>query len=118
MKNIISAAIFSLFVILSSCSDKDEDVTVNNPNTNPPASNEVSIRTSSFNPAVLTVTAGITVKWTNNDNMEHTVTSDQGLFNSGTIPPKGTFVFTFPAAGTYTYYCEIHPFMKGTVVVR
>jgi plastocyanin len=70
-----------------------------------------------FNPASLIVTAGTTVKWTNKDGIIHNVTSNTGVFSSGSIPDNGTFSYTFSTAGTYQYHCTIHPSMTATVVV-
>jgi amicyanin len=73
----------------------------------------------SFSPATLTVKQGTKVTWTNKDNVGHTVTSDSGpdSFDSGLLSNNQTFSFTFSKPGTYTYYCSVHPYMKGTVVV-
>jgi plastocyanin len=81
-------------------------------------SNDVTIQGSAFSPSNLTVKVGDTVKWTNNDKIDHTVTSDTGVFNSGNIANGATFSFTFSTAGTYSYHCSIHTFMKGTIVVQ
>jgi plastocyanin len=80
------------------------------------AGNAVSIENMSFNPSTLSVTAGTTVIWTNNDMVTHTVTSTPALFDSGSIAPGSTFSFTFKNAGTYSYYCKIHTSMTGKVV--
>ena len=76
-----------------------------------------------FIPATLTIKAGTTVTWTNNTAVGHTVTSDDGKsFDSGMANPiaaqGGTFSFTFTKAGTFAYHCEIHPFMKATIIVQ
>jgi amicyanin len=86
----------------------------------------VSITTSgtfAFSPATITIKVGTTVTWTNNTGAPHTVTSDDGTtFDSGINTPiaanGGTFSFTFAKAGTFTYHCQIHPFMKATVIVQ
>src|SRR2546426_977128 len=71
-----------------------------------------------FSPANLTVKVGKTVTWVNKDTVTHTVTSDgSSVFDSGFMPTGATFQFTFTTAGTYPYYCTVHPFMKGTIVV-
>ncbi|MFI0739519.1 plastocyanin/azurin family copper-binding protein [Streptomyces sp. NPDC021100] len=75
----------------------------------------VSIRDFSFIPGQLTVTAGDTVTWTNDDGTDHTVTADDGSFDSGPFGPGGTFAHTFAQSGTFPYHCEIHPEMRGTV---
>ncbi len=66
----------------------------------------------------LQVTVGTTVEWTNNDPMPHTVTSTSKSFDSGLINPGKTFRHTFTKAGTFSFFCTPHPFMKGTIVVR
>jgi len=73
-----------------------------------------------FSPRTITVVIGVnnTVVWTNLDSAEHTVTATDSSFNSGFIQPGQTYTHTFTTPGTYTYYCEIHPWMKGTVIVK
>jgi plastocyanin len=81
---------------------------------------DVSISSFTFNPAVITVTAGATVRWTNADPVTHTTTSDIGSldpWNSGQLGPGGIFTKTFATPGTYSYHCAIHPSMLGTIVV-
>jgi plastocyanin len=77
----------------------------------------VNISNMAFLPATYTVKAGITVTWTNNDNMIHTVTANDSSFSSGNIPAGGNYSRTFTSPGTYPYHCTIHPGMKGTIVV-
>ena len=76
------------------------------------------LTTSAFGANPLTVAAGTTVAWTNNDSIAHTSTANAGQWNSGTINPGDTFRFTFSTPGTYTYHCTIHPGMVGTVTVQ
>ena len=83
-----------------------------------PGTNEVWIQGMAFTPATITVAAGTTITWTNKMTISHTVTSDAGLFNSGTLDPNGTFSFTFATAGTYPYHCSIHPTMTAKVIVN
>ncbi len=64
----------------------------------------------SFSPNSLTVKVGTKVTWTNHDSVTHTVTSNQGTFNSS-VPPGSNFSFTFTKAGTYAYHCNIHPYI-------
>ncbi|MBI2868570.1 MAG: cupredoxin family copper-binding protein [Chloroflexi bacterium] len=86
----------------------------------PPASeNSVVMSNFAFVPATITIKAGDTVTWTNNDGTVHTVTSDTpGLFNSGSLAQNATYRRTFASAGTFTYHCTPHPFMQGSVVVE
>ncbi len=78
----------------------------------------VSISNFAFVPASVTVNVGDTVTWTNNQGgVPHTVSSDTGAFDSGTLNGGGTFAQTFGTAGTFAYHCNIHPSMTGSVVV-
>jgi plastocyanin len=91
----------------------------------PPGSTSVTIAggastqtTTAFGANPLTVGVGTTVSWTNNDNTTHTTTADGSQWSSGNIAPGGRFNFTFASAGRYTYHCQIHPNMVGTIVVQ
>jgi plastocyanin len=88
-------------------------------NDQPSAANaEVKIDNFSFGPQSLTVPVGATVIWTNRDDIPHTVVSTDGVFKSKVRDTDETFSFTFDKAGTYPYYCSIHPKMTGKVVVQ
>jgi plastocyanin len=78
---------------------------------------KVEIRNMKFNPASLTVAKGDKVQWTNTMGIQHTVTADDGSFDSGPIGQNQTFSQTFNATGTVPYHCEIHPNMTATIVV-
>ncbi len=83
-----------------------------------PANGSVMITSSGFQPNPLTVKAGTTVTWTNNDTAAESVTSDTaGLFDSGSLAAGATYKFTFSQAGTFTYHSSTNPALKGTVVV-
>jgi plastocyanin len=73
-----------------------------------------------YGPDTITVYLGVnnTVSWTNHDNSPHTVTQDGGGFDSGNLPPGGTYVHTFTQAGVYNYHCVYHYWMTGTVIVK
>lgn len=78
----------------------------------------VAIKNFAFTPPSLQVKAGTKVTWTNNDTAPHTVTSvTGGTLNSPQLATGESYSFTFTKAGTYSYYCSVHPNMKGTVVV-
>jgi len=81
------------------------------------ATDSVSIKNFAFSPATVTVTAGSTVVWTNDDSIQHDITFDGGSIASSVLNHNDTFSHTFPTAGTYHYICSIHPFMHGTVIV-
>jgi plastocyanin len=77
----------------------------------------VTIEDFAFNEATIEIAAGTTVTWTNNDTAPHTVTSTEGVFDSGRLDGSATFSFTFTEPGEYAYFCEFHPGMQGTIVV-
>lgn len=77
----------------------------------------VNIADFAYAPADAQVGVGGTVVWTNQDGFAHTVTAGDGSFDSGDLDQGATFSFTFPAAGTFTYTCTIHPSMTASVVV-
>ena len=83
-----------------------------------PGINEVFIQGMAFDPGTITVAANTTITWTNKDGVSHTVTSNTGLFDSGTINPNKTFSHLFVTAGSYPYHCTIHPSMTATVNVN
>ena len=78
----------------------------------------VTIKNYAYTPDNITVVLGVnnTVVWTNDDNVNHTVVAADNSF-SGLLTPGASFSHTFVAAGVYNYHCNIHTFMKGTVVV-
>lgn len=71
-----------------------------------------------FAPDALTVAAGTTVVWGNNDVTAHTTTADDGKWNSANLDGGQTFSFKFDTPGTYTYHCNLHSFMHGKVIVQ
>jgi plastocyanin len=79
----------------------------------------VKIDNFSFGPATITIPAGSTVTWTNNDDVPHVVTSDDNkMFKSKALDTDDRFSFTFTKPGTYNYYCAIHPKMTAKIVVQ
>ena len=79
---------------------------------------EVKIDNFSFGPTEITVAVGTTVMWTNRDDIPHTVVSTDKVFKSKVLDTDEKFSFTFSKAGTYPYFCSIHPKMTGKVVVQ
>ena len=70
-----------------------------------------------FEPAMVMIEPGTTVTWTNAGDRPHTVTADDGSFDSGRLDPGETFSYTFDQPGTFTYVCGFHPEMQGSVMV-
>ncbi|MEW9623630.1 cupredoxin domain-containing protein [Rhodanobacter geophilus] len=84
-----------------------------------PAANRIEIRNFMFMPKTLTVPVGAEVTWINRDEEPHTVVSANGQFApSKALDSNDRYVTRFSKPGTYTYYCTVHPFMTGTVVVK
>ena len=79
---------------------------------------DVKIDNFSFGPQTLTVAVGTTVVWTNSDDIPHTVVSTDGVFKSKVRDTDEKFSYTFTKAGTYPYFCSVHPKMTGKVVVQ
>ena len=79
---------------------------------------QVVVDNFSFAPATATVPVGTTVTWTNRDDVPHNVVNPEQTFKSRVLDTDETFSHTFDVAGTYKYYCSIHPRMTGQVVVR
>ena len=82
------------------------------------ATAEVKIDNFSFGPQTLTVSVGTTVVWTNRDDIPHTVVSTDRVFKSKVRDTDEKFAYTFTKAGTYPYFCSVHPKMTGKVVVQ
>jgi plastocyanin len=78
----------------------------------------VKIDNFSFGPASLTVAPGTTVTWTNNDDVPHTVVSDDKRFKSKALDTDDKFSYTFTKPGTYNYFCSVHPKMTAKIVVQ
>lgn len=81
------------------------------------STNSVNISNFSFDPASITVKAGSSITFTNNDGTNHTVTADNGKFDQSVSSGKTTAV-TITEPGTYNYHCSIHSSMKGTIIVQ
>jgi amicyanin len=80
---------------------------------------QVKIDNFSFGPATLTVPAGTTVTWINQDDMPHNIVSSEGkTLKSPILDTDQTFSYTFASVGTYPYYCGLHPKMTGKVIVQ
>ena len=78
---------------------------------------------SCYTPSKIVIKQGNSVTWVNEDVAFHSVTSGyydepSGLFDSGYLDPEGSFTFIFENIGTYDYFCTLHPWMKGQVIVE
>ena len=108
-----TAILLLLMVTAISCS-KSSDT----PSNTGPTATIINIPGMSFSPGSTTVKVGTVVKWTNNDAMTHTATSDNGTtFDTGNISAGASATYTTSVTGTFTYHCNIHSTMTGTLVV-
>ena len=78
----------------------------------------VNIGDNYFDGDFISIKVGDTVEWTNQGNVPHTVTTDDGMLDSPSIPNGATWSYTFKESGTFAYYCKLHPNMTGTIVVE
>jgi len=83
-----------------------------------PAATEIKIDNFSFTPAEVKVPVGATVVWTNRDDIPHALISTGKVFKSKVLDTDDNYSFTFSAAGTYPYFCSLHPKMTGKVIVE
>lgn len=81
------------------------------------ATHTVRITNFTFEPADLTITPGDKVEFINEDGAPHTATADNGAFDTGRLNRGQKAALTFPAAGSFSYFCSFHPRMKGTITV-
>jgi len=88
------------------------------PETKPATGVAVKIDNFTFAPGSVNVPVGTTVRWTNHDDIPHTVVSDDKTFKSKVLDTDEEFTYTFTKPGTYSYFCSIHPKMTAKVVVQ
>ena len=81
-------------------------------------STEVKVDNFTFGPESLTVAVNSTVTWVNKDDVPHVIASSDGLFKSKALDTDDKYSYTFAKAGTYAYYCSIHPKMVGKIIVQ
>ena len=82
------------------------------------ATNVVTIDNFTFTPPELTVAVGTTVKWVNHDDIPHLVVNKDKAFRSKALDTDDSFSYTFASAGTFDYFCALHPHMVGKVIVK
>ena len=78
----------------------------------------IHIKNFAYVPDSVTIPAGSTVKFVEDDETPHTVTASDGSFDSGNLNQKQTWTHTFAKAGTYPYYCAYHTYMKGKIIIQ
>ena len=112
--------VFAVAMLVTACGGSSGTSNGASTTATPPAAGgaQVSIKGFAFSPASVTIKAGGSVTWTNQDSPAHSITADNGEFDSGNIANGATYSFTFAKAGSYPYHCGIHPSMKGNIIVQ
>jgi plastocyanin len=82
------------------------------------AAPSITIDNFSFTPREITVAPGTTITWVNHDDVPHTVVSTNQKFRSKALDTDDQFSFVFTDAGTYDYFCSVHPMMTGKIIVK
>ena len=124
----VQVGMFGYLTVLPNAAYNSSSTTVTTTTSHNASNPEVSIVYGSaanttnvyYSPPTITVVIGVnnTVTWINNDIAPHTVTADDGSFNSGNLDPSASWTHVFTTPGTYTYHCEYHPWMQGTIIVK
>lgn len=104
IKKALSILLVVLFIATSTAASVNAQKTI-----------DVSIQNFAYNPASVQVSTGDTIRWTNMDSVDHTVTGS--TFDSGMIHTGQSYEFRFTTSGVYNYHCSPHPYMTGTVIV-
>ena len=120
--HIAVAALASLTIFAAACGGSSSNPSTPTPTPSAGSGGLVTvfITNSVFAPTPMTVSVGQSVNWKNNDSIEHTATFDNGIYESGNIPPLSAHDNPLPMTtkGTFTYHCRIHAGMTGTIVVQ
>jgi len=113
------ALVLGAALLLAACSSSGGGGSGSSGSGSAAATKSVTISNFMFSPMAASVAPGSTVSVTNKDSVTHTLSATGGQFNTGDIGPGQTKTFTAPTkAGTYSYICNIHQYMKGTITVR
>lgn len=78
----------------------------------------ITIDNFTFSPAEITVPVGAVVTWSNHDDIPHSIVGPNGAFRSAALDTDESYSFAFKTAGTFTYFCGLHPHMTGKVIVK
>jgi len=103
-------------LLLAGCSGSNSSSS-SSPNPSGDQNAAVTIKDLKFTPTTVNIHVGSMVMWTNSDSFAHTVTANDGSFDSQNVAGGGTYMHTFGTAGTFAYKCKIHASMTGTITV-
>lgn len=105
LRKVVMSALLLTFMIFAGSGDAQAQIV------------DVDIVSFTFSPDPINITVGTTVRWTNQDGVLHTSTSDGAVWDSGNLSNGQQFSYTFNIAGSYPYHCSVHPSMLGTINV-
>jgi plastocyanin len=109
---VVGFALLTIGLLLSGCRPTEEA------EREPTRTSDIRIESNAYVPEHATVEAGSRVTWINRDSVDHTVTADDGDFDSGNLKRGESFSEAFEDAGTFDYHCSIHPNIRGTITVE
>jgi len=114
---LVAVALVGALQVPSLATDRGARPSTTSPSAATPVQ-RVRIVNFAFDPVTITITKGTRVRWTNAGSVNHTSTSNKGVWDSGSIAPGDTFSRPFKKLGTFRYHCSIHPTqMHGKIVV-
>jgi len=112
-------SLIAILIIASGCVKSSSPATTQFPEVEDQVTNSVQIIDFAFQPDEITIKKGETITWTNQDEEQHTVTSDEGTELDSELLSNGqTYSHTFNEAGTFPYHCTPHPFMTAKIIVE
>lgn len=120
MRKTVFIVFITLLIGIYGCSQKVEtsQTSSEKPYSGESTTVDVIIKDFSYNPSEITIKRGTSVRWVQKDFVRHTVTSDEGIFDSALLSSSQTFTYTFDKPGTFSYHCIPHPYMRGKVLVE
>lgn len=119
LRSLAVLTILLLFAILGCNNGSTSPYGNSNSTTNTKtAPNTVAITNFTFSPSSVTIAKGTIITWVNNDGVAHTSTSDNNVWDTGSIAPGASKTVTFGTSGTFAYHCTVHPMMTGTIIVQ
>lgn len=116
-KNMLLSVLVILVLVAVGCSSSDGSGDTTTTSEGAASGAEVSVVNFRFEPGDVTVNVGDSVSWTNDSSARHTTTATDGSWNTE-LAAGQNIALSFDTAGTFEYFCSIHPAMTGTVTVN
>jgi len=113
-----TALIAALALLVGACGSSGAKTSSAVPSPRTAGARLVTIKGFAYEPGTLTLKRGTTLEVTNKDSEPHTLTADDKSFDTGDLNKNHSKTITLTTAGTFHYYCRLHPYMKGTITVQ